>query len=109
MGQCLPNTITIDTPTRKDTVIRKNDIVVAAETKPQLNEYIACKTLGKYNRNWAKILAKTRKLYLDEQDEIEKLAPQHIAPTQQGPSQTGTEQKQTSTSNPTVKQRQKPV
>ena len=73
----LPNTITIDTPTRKDTVIRKNDIVVAGETKPQLNENIACKTLGEYKRN----RAKTRKFYLDEQDEIEKLALQHIAPT----------------------------
>ena len=49
-----PHTITINTPKRKDTVIRKNDIAIATETipeKPGLIEFVACKTVGEYKRN----------------------------------------------------------
>ena len=62
-----PHTITIDTPLRKNTVIRKNDIAIATETKPiseklRLNHMVACKTVGEYKRNQEKI----RKFCLDE-------------------------------------------
>ena len=49
-----PHTITIDTPKRKDTVIRKSDIAIATETirnKPRLIDFVACKTVGEYKRN----------------------------------------------------------
>ena len=52
-----PHTITIDTPLRKNTVIRKNDIAIAtgakpfSVTKPRLIHLVACKTIGKYRRN----------------------------------------------------------
>ena len=62
-----PHTITIDTPQRKNTVIRKNDIAIATETKPipekpRLILMVACKTVGEYKRNQEKI----RKFCLDE-------------------------------------------
>ena len=62
-----PHTITIDTPLRKNTVIRKNDIAIATETKPipekpRLIHMVACKTVGEYKRNQEKI----RKFCLDE-------------------------------------------
>ena len=63
-----PHTITIDTPLRKNTVIRKNDIAIATETKPKpvtkprLLHMVACKTVGEYKRNQEKI----RKFCLDE-------------------------------------------
>ena len=59
-----PHTITIDTPKRKDTVIRKSDIAIVTETipeKPRLIEFVACKTVGKFKRNREKI----KKFYLD--------------------------------------------
>ena len=59
-----PHTITIDTPKRKDTVIRKSDIAIATETipdKPRLIDFVACKTVGDYNRNREKI----KKFYFD--------------------------------------------
>ena len=37
-----PHTITVDTPFRKNTVIRKSDIVIATETKPRLIHMVAC-------------------------------------------------------------------
>ena len=43
------HTITIDTPKRKDTVIRKSDIAIATEKipkKPRLIEFVACKTVA---------------------------------------------------------------
>ena len=51
-----PHTITIDTPRRKNTLIRKNDIAIATETKPlpppepkpRLIHMVACKTAGEY-------------------------------------------------------------
>ena len=66
-----PHTITIDTPRRKNTVIRKNDIAIATETKPlpppepkpRLIHKVACKTVGEYKRNQEKI----RKFYLEEE------------------------------------------
>ena len=56
-----PHTITIDTPLRKNTVVRKNDIAIATETKPlqeikpRLIHTVACKTIGEYRRNQEKI------------------------------------------------------
>ena len=54
-----PHTITIDTPLRKNTVIQKNDIAIATETKPipekpKLIHLVACKTVGEYKRNQEK-------------------------------------------------------
>ena len=65
-----PHTVTIDTPIRKNTVIRKNDIAIATETiprpppepKPRLIHMVACKTVGEYKRNQEKI----RKFCLEE-------------------------------------------
>ena len=56
-----PHTITIDTPLRKNTVLRKNDIAIATETKPlqerkpRLIHMVACKTIGEYRGNQEKI------------------------------------------------------
>ena len=66
-----PHTITIDTPKRKDTVIRKSDIAIATETiprKPSLIEFVACKTVDEYKRNKEKI----KKFCLDEKKQKEK-------------------------------------
>ena len=56
------HTITIDMDTRKNTVIRKNDFAIITETKPiepeakpRIIRMVACKTVGKYNRNQEKI------------------------------------------------------
>ena len=57
-----PHTITVDTPLRKNTVIRKSDIVIATETKPRLIHMVACKTVDEYKRNQEKI----RKFCLEE-------------------------------------------
>ena len=58
-----PHTITIDTHNRKNTVIRNNDIAISTETRPKPQEtipqeaklrlinFVACKTVGEYNRN----------------------------------------------------------
>ena len=50
-----PSTITLDTNTRKNTVIRKNDLAIINETKPRLMHFVACKTVREYNRNQEKI------------------------------------------------------
>ena len=57
-----PHTITIDTNNRKNTVIRNNDIAISSETRPlpqvpkiRLINFVACKTVGEYNRNKRKI------------------------------------------------------
>ena len=50
-----PTTITLDTNTRKNTVIRKNDLAIINETKPRLMHFVACKTVREYNRNQEKI------------------------------------------------------
>ena len=62
-----PHTITIDTPLRKNTVIRKSDLAIVTEQKPipettkeqqkpRLIHMVACKTVGEYKRNQEKIL-----------------------------------------------------
>ena len=59
-------TITIDTPLRKNTVIRKNQLAIVNEQKPitesteeqqkpRLIHIVACKTFGEYKRNQEKI------------------------------------------------------
>ena len=86
-----PNTITVDTPKKKDAKIRKSDIAIATENiekKPRLIESVACKTMGKYNRNRAKI----RKFYFDEQKEKEKIAQEEKAKKQEKPSHSGNRQ-----------------
>ena len=50
-----PTTITLDTNTRKNTVIRKNDLAIVNETKPRLMHFVACKTVREYNRNQEKL------------------------------------------------------
>ena len=57
-----PHTITIDTHNRKNTVIRNNDLAISSETRPapqepklRLINFVACKTIGEYNRNKRKI------------------------------------------------------
>ena len=57
-----PHTITIDTHNRKNTVIHNNDIAISSETRPvpqeprlRLINFVACKTIGEYNRNKRKI------------------------------------------------------
>ena len=61
-----PHTITIDTPLRKNTVIRKNGLAIVTEkkalptqktveNKPRLIHMVACKTVGEYKRNQEKI------------------------------------------------------
>ena len=71
-----PNTITIDTPIRKNTVIRKNDIATATETKPQpetkprLIHMVTCKTIGEYRRNQEKI----KKFCLEEAKQAKRIS-----------------------------------
>ena len=43
-----PTTITLDTNTRQNTVIRKNDLAIVNETKPRLRQFVACKTVREY-------------------------------------------------------------
>ena len=57
-----PHTITIDTHNCKNTVIRNNDIAISPKTRPlpqepklRLINFVACKTVGEYNRNKRKI------------------------------------------------------
>ena len=68
-----PHTITLDTPLRKNTVIRKNDLAIVTEkktlptqqiveNKPRLIHMVACKTVGEYKRNQEKI----KKVCLEE-------------------------------------------
>ena len=45
----------IDTPLRKNTVIRKKYLAVVTEQKPRLNQKVACETVGKYKRNQEKM------------------------------------------------------
>ena len=85
-----PHTVNIDTPKRKNTVKRKNDIAIATEsiphpppepkppeTKPRLIHMVACKTVGEYKRNQKKI----RKFCLEETKAAKK-----AQPTKQGSS-----------------------
>ena len=81
-----PHTITIDTPLRKNTVIRKNDLAIATETKPLpetkpcLIHMVACKTIGEYRRNQEKI----KKFCLEEAKQNtknNKSAPMRSLPT----------------------------
>ena len=57
-----PHTITIDTHNRKNSVIRYNDTAISTKTRPlpqepklRLINFVACKTVGEYNRNKHKI------------------------------------------------------
>ena len=61
-----PHTITIDTPLRKNTVIRKSDLAIVNEQKqipeittekqkPRLKHMVACETVGEHKRNQEKI------------------------------------------------------
>ena len=61
-----PHTITIDTPLRKNTVIRKSDLAIVNEQeqipeitteqqKPRLIHMVACKTVGEYKKTKKKI------------------------------------------------------
>ena len=69
-----PHTITIDTPLRKNTVIRKKNIAIAKETKPlpetkpRLIHMVACKTISEYRRNQEKI----KKIWLEEAKQAKK-------------------------------------
>ena len=76
-----PHTVTIDTPKRKNTVIKKNDIAIATEsipllppqpkppeTKPRLIHIVACTTVGEDTRNQVKI----RKFCLEESKAAKK-------------------------------------
>ena len=49
-----PTTITLDTNTRKNTVIR-NDLAIVNETETRLMHFVACKTVRDFNRNQEKI------------------------------------------------------
>ena len=56
------HTNTIDTNNRRSTVIRINDIAISTETRPKppepklrLINFVACKTVGEYNRSKRKI------------------------------------------------------
>ena len=53
-----PHTITIDIHNQKNTVIRNSDIAISSEKRPKppepklrLINFVACKTVGEYNRN----------------------------------------------------------
>ena len=111
-----PHTITIDTPKRKDTVIRKSDIATATETvpdKPRLTDFVACKTVGEYKKNREKI----KKFYLDEKKQKEKLAaeqtkekqyePQPGTSKQTHPGENKTAKRDTSTMKKTTKTTQR--
>ena len=74
-----PHTITIDTPIRKNTVIRKSDLAIVNEQKPiseitteqqkpRLIHMVACKTVGEYKRNQEKI----KKFCLEEAKQQKK-------------------------------------
>ena len=72
-----PHSITIDTQNCKNTVIRINDILISTETTPKPTEprhrlisFVACKTVGEYNRNKRKI----RKFCLAEKPQARKEA-----------------------------------
>ena len=78
-----PHTITIDTPLRKNTLIRKNHLAIVNEQKlitettdeqqkPRLIHMVACKTVGEYKRNQEKI----KKFCLEEakQQKVTKAA-----------------------------------
>ena len=50
-----PTTITLDTNTRKNTVVRQNDLAIVKETKPGLMHFVASETVREYNRNQEKM------------------------------------------------------
>ena len=79
-----PHTITIDTPLRENTVMRKNHLAIVNEQKPisetiqeqqkpRLIHMVACKTVGEYKRNQEKI----KKFCLEEakQQKVTKTTP----------------------------------
>ena len=109
-----PHTITIDTHNRKNTVIRNNDIAISSETRPlpqeqkqqepklRLINFVACKTVGEYDRNKRKIekfclaekaqLAKTTRMGQNykntaqqEQPNIQTTRKQKATTEEQGP------------------------
>ena len=70
-----PHTINIDTNNRKNTVIRNSDIAISSEKRPKAPEpklrlinFVACKTVGEYNRNQRKI----EKFFLAEKAQAAK-------------------------------------
>ena len=106
-----PHTITIDTRTRKNTVIRKSHIAIAADkrtlvrtiqAKPQLMELVVLKTIGEYNRNTEKL----RKFYLDEQ-KAKYVDKRPQADTQTDTEDIPTNDEQPRSSNATTKTKQK--
>ena len=85
-----PHTITIDTPLRKNTVIRKNDLAIVTEQKPipeltkelqkpRLIHMVACKTLAEYKRNQEKI----KKFCLEEAKQLKTRNKEHLGETSQ--------------------------
>ena len=77
-------TITIDTHNRKNTVIRNNDRAISSEKRqipqepqPRLINFVACTTVGEYNRNKRKI----EKFCLAEKDQAAKEARSGHPPT----------------------------
>ena len=85
-----PHTITIDTPLRKNTVIRKNDLAIVTEKKPikeltkelqkpRIIHMVACKTVGEYKRNQEK----NKKFCLDEAKQLKTANKEQIGETSQ--------------------------
>ena len=83
-----PHTITIDTPLRKNTVTRKNDLAIVTEKKAlptqqtvvnntRLIHMVACKTVGEYKRNQEKI----KKFCLEEPNKRRDQSQLHQRPT----------------------------
>ena len=67
-----PTTITLDTNTRKNRVIRKNYLAIVNETKPRLMQFVACKTVREYNRNQEKLTEKRRAKQSQQKHQLEK-------------------------------------
>ena len=71
--ELLPDTITLDTDNRNNTVIRKNDLALITATKCRKREpkrlllnMVACKTVSEYKRNQEKI----KKFCVEEKAEV---------------------------------------
>ena len=106
-----PHTISIDTHNRKNTVIRNNDIAISSETRPlpreqkqepklRLINFVACKTVGEYNRNKRKI----EKVCLAEkaqQARASQMGQSSKSPTQQRQDNINQTRKRKATSDPT--------
>ena len=113
-NQPLANII-IDTPTRKNTVVRKSDIAIATDTRtlvrtiqaePRPMKFVACKTVGEYNRKKEKIgkfcldeqkakEAEEQKQSTSQQDTRDKFNNIPNERDQPGPSKTNEKQKKT--------------